>query len=134
MTSCARGWVPTMFAMALFASGCGPSGGSLDGGPGDGGGDTVDLGDAHPVGAACSDEGRYLCEAATYQCCDGVWISYIDGPCWPVDGGTPDCATYPTTRGCPCTAGSASMCVLYQPLLECVGGVWTSSGTHACCI
>jgi hypothetical protein len=137
-------WAVMTLAALLFASGCIVSDKSGDAGPDDGGdaGYAGDLGgsaDAGDAGDTCADEGRFICGAMTRQCCSGVWVAYMDGPCWPVDGGTRDggaldCAVTPTADGCPCTAPVAPICGGFRPWRECSGGVWTASGTHACCL
>ena len=139
--------MPTVVAMVLFTGGCPVSSSSGDGGPLDGGdlgvvmdaGDVcanADASDTSPYpGRACCDEGHFVCWTPTYQCCHGIWIEYNDGPCMPrPDAGPPNCAMYPTMPGCPCAAGSTMSCLAFQARVECVGGVWTSSSTHACCL
>lgn len=147
MIRCRQAWFPTMVAVMLLASGCPVTTTSGDAGPRDGGdlGGAIDAGNvcadidadtsAFPtVGGPCCDEGLFHCSTPTYQCCHGVWIQYNDGPCQPRPyAGPPDCTTYPATPGCPCAVGSTMLCAPFQREVECVGGVWTSSSTHACC-
>jgi|GEM_PF-5270038 len=138
MTSCARVWVPAVFAMLLFASACGDDDDSV----GDGGGALPDdgVGDAGPelpvTGAACRDEGLLYCWTPNHQCCRGVWITFNDGACQPrPDAGPPDCAAQPTAWGCPCTVGDAPpVCEHFSRPAECVGGVWTANSAHGCCL
>lgn len=80
----------------------------------------------------CTDEGRFTCYGFTQQCCDGQWIEYTDGPCFPHDGGVPACATSPYEEGCPCTTENATQCRYFRSTVRCVGGVWTATD-HACC-
>ena len=148
MIRCRQAWFPTMVAVMLLASGCPVTTTSGDAGPSDGGdlGEAIDAGNvcadidadtyAFPhVGGPCCDEGLFYCWTPTYQCCAGLWISYNDGPCggYRPDAGPPDCTAAPATLGCPCADGSAPRYPVFQPRVECVGGVWMSSSTHAGC-
>ena len=132
-----------VLASIVLVGSCGPGPGEPDGGGALDGGIDTDAPDAMAPdavatdavatdAAACSGEGHFECAGTTRMCCGGVWRAFTDGPCWPPDGGAPDCADGPAP-GCPCTEEGVVECRSFRTSVTCTGGVWTEMPGVACC-
>jgi hypothetical protein len=88
---------------------------------------------------ACAEIGTAMCVGAIgYECCDGTWQQFLDGPCAPVaDGGsgpdTASCETSPPPPSCACEAEGATRCVSFRWRQVCRDGFWRPEHGRICC-
>lgn len=129
--------------------GCGGGGGMDDAGGGMDVPSPIDVPMAFDVdvGESCEDvaEGTTTCTGGFGRsCCDGHWMSFADGPCWPsVDGGPPEdgggvdagtvCDRDPGAAGCPCETEGEIACPFIQFRRVCRDGEWAVDVGFVCC-
>lgn len=130
----------SLLVVCSMLGGCPPSGAPAT----DAGADAADtspsdVGPDAPGGdaaSACagSEEGFFTC-TPSQQCCGGVWVPFLDGPCLPHDGGVPmpDCSNPTPQPTCPCPTEGMTACRAFSTSLRCEGGAWVETPNVACC-